>query len=96
MRRAMTMMLMAWPTDKPCVRLDGGMGTRSRLSHVVASSWRDPSATTDGVVLDLAKRGDVGREIAVWHKCSTIKGPSYGINNVIRTMFTQSSKLLGS
>lgn len=26
-----------------------------------------------------------------WHKCSTTKNPSDGINNVIRTMFTQSS-----
>ncbi|TLD11020.1 hypothetical protein PgNI_05441 [Pyricularia grisea] len=46
---------------------------------------------TDGVVLDLVRSGDTGRGILAWHKCSTTKNPSDGINNVIRTMFTQSS-----
>ncbi|KAI6459082.1 hypothetical protein MCOR12_006223 [Pyricularia oryzae] len=46
---------------------------------------------TDGVVLDLARSGDAGRGIVAWHKCSTTKNPSDGINNVIRTMFAQSS-----
>ncbi|TLS26083.1 hypothetical protein PpBr36_06887 [Pyricularia pennisetigena] len=32
-----------------------------------------------------------GRGIVAWHTCSITKDPSDGINNVIRTMFTQSS-----
>ncbi|OLN83092.1 Hydantoin utilization protein A 4 [Colletotrichum chlorophyti] len=46
---------------------------------------------TDGVVLDLTRAAGADRGIVAWQKSSTTSNPSDGINNVIRTMFHQSS-----
>ncbi|KAG9254169.1 uncharacterized protein F5Z01DRAFT_736979 [Emericellopsis atlantica] len=48
---------------------------------------------TDGVILDLAQASTPSRGILAHHKSSTTKNPSDGINNVIETMFSQSSAI---
>ncbi|KAI6780607.1 uncharacterized protein J7T54_008525 [Emericellopsis cladophorae] len=46
---------------------------------------------TDGVILDLTQASTPSRGILAYHKSSTTKNPSDGINNVIKSMFSQSS-----